>query len=229
MESSLNDCHLTSDLKIALACVIIKCGQGSKVLNIAKHYGINGGTIILGHGTVKNKLLDFLDLNDVRKELVIMLGKEDVIENMLEHLNEEMQLNKPNHGIAFSASISGIFGTRSIKCDIIKEDGGTDVTMYNAICTIVEKGFAEEVIDAATKAGSRGGTIISARGSGIHETSKLFSMEIEPEKEIVLILSDHDSTDAIVESIRKDLDIDKPGKGIIFVHPLSKTLGLYQN
>ena len=44
------------------------------------------------------------------------------------------------------------------------------------------------MIDAATAAGSKGGTVINAR-SGIHEEQTLF-MDIEPEKEIVLIISD---------------------------------------
>ena len=70
--------------------------------------------------------------------------------------------------------------------------------MYQSIIAIVERGHAENVIDAATQAGSRGGTIINARGSGIHETSTLFAMEIEPEKEVVLIVAEKKNTDHIV-------------------------------
>lgn len=100
--------------------------------------------------------------------------------------------------------------------------------MYHVITTIVDKGKAEDVIDAATKAGSKGGTIINARGSGIHETSKVFSMEIEPEKEIVIILSEADKTEAIVSSIKNELKIEEPGNGIIFVQDVNKTYGIYK-
>ena len=98
--------------------------------------------------------------------------------------------------------------------------------MYRAIFTIVDRGRAEYVMEAATQAGAKGGTIINARGSGIHETNKLFSMEIEPEKEMVMVLSEKDSVDSIVSSIRQKLDIDEPGKGIIFVQDVSKAYGL---
>jgi len=81
-------------------------------------------------------------------------------------------------------------------------------------------------MDVATKSGSRGGTIINARGSGIHETQKLFAMEIEPEKEIVLIIAKNEITELIVTSIREELKIDEPGKGIIFIQEVSKTYGL---
>ena len=99
--------------------------------------------------------------------------------------------------------------------------------MHNAIFTIVDRGMGETVVEAAEKAGSRGATIIHARGSGIHENSKLFSMVVEPEKDIVLILAEQSLTEGIVASIRETLKIDKPGHGIIFVLDINKTYGLY--
>jgi len=101
-------------------------------------------------------------------------------------------------------------------------------SLYDAIFVIVDRGKAEAVIDAASKAGSKGGTIIHARGSGIHETSKLFAMEIEPEKEVVLILAEKNLTDPIVSTIREELQIDKPGKGIIFIQAVDRAYGLYK-
>ncbi|MDD2441331.1 MAG: P-II family nitrogen regulator, partial [Eubacteriales bacterium] len=105
---------------------------------------------------------------------------------------------------------------------------GAENTMYQAISVVVDKGRAELVIDAAARAGSKGGTIINARGSGIHETQKLFAMAVEPEKELVLILSRHDQTEAIVDAIREDLKIDEPGNGIMFIEPVSQAYGLYE-
>ena len=100
--------------------------------------------------------------------------------------------------------------------------------MYNVITVIVDKGRGDDAIEAATKAGSQGGTIINSRGSGIHETSKVFAMEIEPEKEVVIILSKNDKTSDIVGSIREELKLDKPGNGILFVQDINKTYGLYE-
>jgi nitrogen regulatory protein PII len=97
---------------------------------------------------------------------------------------------------------------------------------YRAIFTIVDRGNGESVIDSAKTAGAKGGTIFSGRGSGIHETEKLFSMEIEPEKEIVLIISDEDTATFIVEAIRRDMKIDEPGKGIVYVQPVSDIVGV---
>lgn len=212
---------------IELVCVVVNFGLGSKIIHKAKQEGIFGGTIILCRGTVNNKVLSFFGLTDVRKEMVLMVGEVDKAYKALEKLNEEFKFEKPNHGIAFTTSISNILGTRNCKISN-SEERGVDNIMYQAITVIVDKGRAEDVIDAATKAGSKGGTIMNARGAGVHETSKLFAMEIEPEKEIVIILSKTEDTDKIVASIKEEMKIDEPGKGIIYTQDINKTYGLYE-
>jgi nitrogen regulatory protein PII len=100
--------------------------------------------------------------------------------------------------------------------------------MYQVINAIVDKGRAEEVIEAASDAGAKGGTIINARGAGIHETRRVFAIDIEPEKEIVMILAKNELVDGIIQSINERLEMDKPGNGIIFVQRAIKTFGLYE-
>ena len=217
----------TEMVDLELICIIVNAGFGSKIMHTAKKYGISGGTVLVGEGTIKSSLLEKLALNNVKKEIILMGSSKVTTNQALKKLNERFKFTKPNHGIAFTTSINQIFGARSFKNDRMK-NGGADIKMYHAITVVIEKGNAEDVIDAATEAGSKGGTIINGRGSGIHETKKIFSMEIEPAKEIVLILSERDSTDAIVSSIRKKLKIDDPGNGIIFIQDINETYGVYK-
>ena len=220
--------NTSSDKKeVELLCMVVNYGFGSKVLKIARNNGISGGTIFLGKGTIKSRLLEFLDLCDTRKEIVLIISEKIQNNHVLEALNKELNLKKSNHGIAFTSSVSKILGVRNTEINKKVEIGGIDDIMYNAIFVVVDKGNAEDVIEAATSAGSRGGTIINARGSGIHETHMLFSMLVEPEKEVVLILSESNLTDAIAASIREHLKIDEQGKGILFIIDVNKAYGLY--
>lgn len=97
---------------------------------------------------------------------------------------------------------------------------------YDLIITIVNRGLAEEVVDATKSAGATGGTIIHGRGTGIHETAKLFGIPIEPEKDIVLTLIDSSKTDSVLNAVNEALELDKPGNGIAFVLDVEKTIGL---
>ena len=209
-----------------LIWAIVNFGKGSKVMQAAKKFGISGGTIFLAKGTANSSIADFLGLSDIRKEIVLMGANKMTARSALEALDKKFEFDRPNHGIAFTTSVSEVVGSAPCKATETDREEGGEVVMHCAITVVVNKGKAEDVIDAATAAGSRGGTIINARGSGIHETSKLFFMDIEPEKEIVLILSERKGAQAIIASIGEKLDIEKPGKGIIFVQEVSKVYGL---
>jgi len=208
-----------------LICVIVNFGLATKVVSKAKKNGVSGGTIVLGKGTVHNRLLQLLELTDVRREIVLMVAEASLSRSTLALIDQELDFSRPNHGIGFIMPIGAFIGPGNHDYDVCAEDGGV-TSMYNAIFVVVEKGQAERVMDVAKAVGARGGTIINARGSGTHETMKLLNMEIEPEKEIVLMLTRSESTDGIVKAVRENLKIDEPGQGIIFVQPVSETYGV---
>jgi len=210
--------------RFALLIVIVNGGQGSKVLSISRKYGMPGGTLLLGRGTIKNKILEFFELADMRKEIVLMVSELSQTLRVTKQLNDKLCFRKKRHGIAFVMPVGTVFGAS--QCQKSEKTIQVGDKMYQSIIAIVERGHAESVIDAATQAGSRGGTIINARGSGIHETSKLFAMEIEPEKEVVLIIAQKDHTEKIVKAIREQAHIDDPGRGIIFVQEVLQAYGL---
>lgn len=97
---------------------------------------------------------------------------------------------------------------------------------FDLVVTIVDKGFAEEAVQASKKAGAEGGTILGGRGSGIHEQATLFGMSIEPEKEVLLTLIPRDKTEAVLAAINEAAGLDTPGKGIAFVLQVDKMLGV---
>lgn len=209
-----------------LSVVVVNSGIGSQILAEAKKIGVSGGTIFLGRGTVKNHLLRLLGLDETQKEIVFMVSGKKLENPIHEVLTEKFSMNRPNHGIIFSSPVKKVDMISSIKTDRNLKSGGKDHMEYEVIFTIVERGLGENVVDAATAAGATGATIINARGSGIHEKEKFFAMDIEPEKEIVMIILNKEKTDKVVKSINGTMDIEKPGKGIIFVMDVSRTSGL---
>lgn len=101
-----------------------------------------------------------------------------------------------------------------------------DNNKFDLIITIVNKGHSADVINAAKEARAEGGTVISGRGSGIHEVAKLFGFLMEPEKEIVLSLVDASKTEQVLQTISDKVGINKPGKGIAFVIDVKRAVGL---
>ena len=52
---------------------------------------------------------------------------------------------------------------------------------HELIISIFNRGYSDTVMDAAKKAGARGGTVLNARGTGSHEVEKFFGITIQPE------------------------------------------------
>ena len=99
---------------------------------------------------------------------------------------------------------------------------------YELIFCIVNAGFSGTVMDAARAAGATGGTLLRGRGSAGKEAEDFFHIQIEPEKEIVMILAPVEIKDAIMTSIYKEAGLASAGQGIIFSLPVTRTAGLAQ-
>jgi nitrogen regulatory protein PII len=217
---------LTSYSEYSVLTVVVDSGLGSRVLKAAKGCGINGGTVIPAKGFSGGAILQALDLCERNMEAVILLSEKKLLMCAIPKLDEMFRFAKPHHGFAFSIPVFSLFGIHSQTRPCLCETERIKEMKYRAIFTIVDRGNGESVIDSAKSAGAKGGTIFSGRGSGIHETEKLFSMEIEPEKEVVLIITDADTAEGIVAAVRRDLEIEQPGKGIIFVQPVDQIVGV---
>ncbi len=219
---------ITEPLDLELICFIANRGMASKIIRTAKKEGVSGGTVMYGKGTSPNIVSNFLGGLELEKEVILMAGEREIVDKALENLEARYYLSEPNTGIAFTLELCGIIGTSSCNCQEINDKKGVGETMHNLIMTIVDRGKAEDVVDAAIEAGAPGGTIINGRGSGIHETQKVFSMFIEPEKEIVMIVSPKENTKNIVDAIRVSLKMDQPGNGMVFVQSINQVYGLYE-
>ena len=100
------------------------------------------------------------------------------------------------------------------------------MSKFECILTIVDGGYSEYVVDAAKKAGSKGATIINARGSTSKQTNKFFKMLIQPDKQIVMILCKKSQTKAIVESISKEAGMNTKCHALSFALPVEDAAGM---
>ena len=94
------------------------------------------------------------------------------------------------------------------------------------IVSIVRKGWGDKILQNSCKAGAEGGTIVFGRGIGVHEKQTILGILIEPEKEVVLTVTNSDQTDAVLEEIVRSAELGKPGAGIAFVVPVEKVVGV---
>jgi nitrogen regulatory protein PII len=214
-----------------LLVTIVKKGLATKVVKASKEAGAKGGTILLGrgHGIYEKKKFMGLTMNS-DKEIILTLFPVERMKEIVQAVEKSSNIMKPSQGIGFVIDVSKLIGISHIVgygSDTKRVEVEMDSSIqYDLIVTIVNKGHSEKVVEVSKKAGAEGGTILNGRGTGIHEQAKLFSIPIEPEKEIVLTLIDRSLTQNVLQAIMVEADLQKPGKGIAFVLDVEKTIGI---
>lgn len=217
-----------------LVVSIVPREQGETVMHVAKSAGARGGTIMLGHTTVENRICLLLGLDNKETEVVFTLLSYEEMPKVMDAFRHDEHMRKVRAGMAFSLEVAGIL--RHVFCPpegagIPAVPGAASSSFPNPepeqssmsanathelISVIVNAGFAGDIMDAARKAGAPGGTIINARGTGREEDMKFFGISIVPEKEFIMIIVPKEKAADILEAVKQTSCLSKPGIGIAF-------------
>ena len=172
--------------KLIISIVPHNCGE--IITNAAVEAGATGGTILMGSGTAKNNLLQLLGLGETSKDIAFILTKTEQTLQIIEKIKEISNSKKNHFGILFSVNVNTFIKSGEAKFrkygDDFMENNNESYEMINVI---VNKGYAEDAMDVARKAGAGGGTIINARGTAKPGDATFFGVDIIPEKEMLLI------------------------------------------
>lgn len=97
---------------------------------------------------------------------------------------------------------------------------------HEVIFSIVDSGFAEDVMDVARECGVRGGTILNARGAAGQEAAAFFGISLHSEKEVLMMVVEKAIRDQVLNAIYRQMDMGKKAKGIAFSLPVCDVAGL---
>ena len=197
---------------------IVPHNSGELISNAAKSAGAGGGTIAMGRGTASNGVLQLLGLGDTSKDIVYIILEEEKCEAARAAIISASEAKK-HFGVMFTLEVGSFVKAGNIKENEVSETkGGRSMAAgtYQMINVIVNKGYAEDAMEAARKAGAGGGTIIGARGTAREGDAAFFGMKIVPEKEMLMILVPAEKKADIVAAITDLPCFAEAGSGIVF-------------
>ncbi len=92
---------------------------------------------------------------------------------------------------------------------------------HDCMLVLVNRGFANKAVELARQSGATGATIIHGRGTD--ERGKVvlpvLKVEIQPEKEIILLITDADISARIADSLLDDLQLSQDGNISVYISP----------
>lgn len=223
-------------VKLKLLVTIKDYGGDKEFTNLYIENHIPFHVTTHGHGTASSEILDYLGLGSNKKNVILSTISEYQVNRIFSLLRTKMHFDKPGRGVAFTIPITSIScimqhldkiqvneTLAKFDCEVnqVKQD-----KQHELIITIITEGYSEAAMKAAKAAGATGGTLIHAKGLGSAEAAKFLGITIQPEKEIILILTEQQNKTSIMESINKAVGLNTPGKGIMFAIPVDETVGL---
>ncbi len=217
---------------IELLCLISNDNEDKTIKPLYDKFNMPFNLTTYGEGTASSSTLEYFGLEDIKKYIYFSLIYENDKKEILKSIKDNLELDKPGYGICFTIPLSGstkyILDKLRTEDNEMKEDNKKK-KMHHLIVTIVSEGFSEKVMNSAKKAGAFGGTLINGRS--IYQTNskrQFLGFSIEPEKDVILIVTENGKTNNIMDAIVKDTGLKTEGGGIIFSLPITDAIGLYE-
>ncbi len=183
--------------------------------------------LALGRGTANNRILGFLGLGESEKAVLLSILPELKARAAMQGLDKMLDFSRPGHGVSFICPVSEGCYHKVVHTGPTDKEGDTmqSQSEFDLIIVVTSRGYTEDVMEAARAAGATGGTVIHARGCG-SAAEKFFGITIQPEKELVFILSKAEGSCAIMESISQNAGPGTDANAVSFSLPASHVRGI---
>jgi len=232
---SYEETHALNRLEFLIT--IVNQDQDGAAIKILNDNGASVAFSSHGKGTASSDFYEVFGLSNNQKHVVFSIIKESAWPKIKQSIEDRFAVSSFAKGVAVLVDIDSVCGVSAYKflTNTRTLDEGKGVIPvekiekkddYQVVMAIVNDGFTDLVMDAAKKAGARGGTILTARGTGNTEIAKFFGVAITPEKQIVMILVPKAIKDKVIETIYKQVGINTKGQGIAFSFPCSDVVGI---
>lgn len=220
---------------VEVVVAVVDVAQSQKVLRLFREHQVLIYFVCMAHGTAKTEMLDLLGIGETAKAVVLCLTSGARAHLLLEKLGHALQMRYPGRGIAFTLPVNGI-GARwhqlLTRSDLDMETEAEHVSKterscaLDAVVVVMERGYTNVAMDAARRAGARGGTVISARGIAEDEVKRFFGIEIQAEKEIVFLIVRSEERQAVMTALMQAVGMNTRSRGLVLSLPLTGAIGL---
>ncbi len=205
-----------------------------KAADVLREEGIPVEYRIAAVGTATSEIMDMLGLGGIDKTVIFSMLPKSRAEDILRKLSNELKFRTANSGIAFTIPLSGASNLilRMLDNSENEQSGqrkeGTVMVdvKYTMIAAIINRGYSNDVMDAARSAGASGGSVINSRQIADEAVSNKWGLGGHEEKEIVLIAADSEKKVAIMSAISEKCGIQSKANGVVLSVPIDDIIGI---
>jgi len=215
--------------RIMVLLSIVERDKGKKLIKALEDINIKMNFQCVGFGTAPTEMMDIFGLGTKDKDIVISLASENTVKAMMSDFGTSFQSHSKYGGlmIILTTSAAGRVLTEILTHNensvAEKGDGAMKNEHHNNLIIIsLNEGYADSVMQVARKAGATGGTVIKGRLADMENIADLETLQIDEEREILVILAPLKTSKQIMEDVNKEFGIHSKANGIITAIPTEK-------
>ena len=97
---------------------------------------------------------------------------------------------------------------------------------YKVIVATLKPNVTDHVVDAAKECGISGATIVSGRGTGMHDAKTFLGLTLEMHTDVVIFLAEDELVQPVMAAIHQAGRLDEHGTGVVFVLSVEQVAGI---
>ena len=190
-----------------------------------------------GQGTAPSEIMDIFGLSGTARLITVVILPKCRVKEVFDRLGQKMAFRRKGGGVAVTLPVTGLQNSmlrmlnREIEERIPKELEGDEAQMreksaYSVIWVSVSGGYSDDVVDAARKAGARGGTVIKGRRRGSADAARYLGLSMQEEQEFVMIIVRNERKTEVMTAISKACGIKTDAHGVVVSLPVDDVMGL---
>lgn len=216
--------------RVRMLVAITERGNGKTLTRKMDTMGVGCLMRCYGQGTASSEMMDILGLGSSEKDIVIAMGKESAVEDVVREYSDTLRSASRGGGIMMLLSptaVGNLTATILSMCAASTAENREVKPMKNEhqhslILITVNQGYTDQVMQTARKAGATGGTVVRARLAGSDPETVFQGMELQPEREILAILAPDSIRDQVMEDVNREFGLRSEAGGILCSLPVDK-------
>lgn len=209
---------------------IVGRGKGKKLMNVLNKNEIRFHVQTMGFGTAPSEMMDIMGLTSNNKDIIMSFGSNTNVNTLMQSFGDNFASYSEYGGLLLILKLTAAnrLIVEMLNRNVLENASEGDVEVmnnahkHNLIMITVGQGYVEEVMQEAKTVGATGGTVIRGRFVDTERMKELTNIDIEPEREILLIMAPASVTGQIMEHVNSKFGLKSPARGIMCSVPIEK-------
>ena len=190
-----------------------------------------------GKGTAPSEMMDIFGLRGTTRLLNGVFLPKSQVKPLFEMMNRQLSFRHRGGGIAITVPMIGM--QRGV-FDLVNHETHDDTesflkgdetemkekSEYALIWVSVAGGYSDDVVDAARKAGAKGGTVMKGRRRSSERVRHLFGISMQEEQDFVMIVVPREKKNDTMTAIMDACGLQTKAHGVVWALPVDEVMGL---